>query len=322
LRAASAFAALAGPRLAWWSSTARDEASWLSTMAINSSDEGLSEDSADALLSALHDVAHEPFPALQLAREASPDQPLLLEVALGSSTIDNSAWADVLDWMFYANVPVEQAEVAGFIRVHIPAHAMHGNQDGAQWLRTFMRACVDVMPVLHGTAGWSLQLPLSYRYFHANMYAAVALFDVVKAHAGVDVYDPAEMAIAFTERCPAANWMSYLGRIAPPDAIAGALANAPSQAQGLVVEAFGSGLLVQAGPMPSLLHAWYPANGAASAAARQQDPSLTLYRAAAALLRPWRVTDSANECIAPPPYGYADEAQWRTACDQYLTRFD
>ncbi len=324
LRAAEAFSRLAGPHLGWWSSTIVDEVSWLSTMAINSQDEELSEDSAGELLAALHDTQRKPFSAAALEGGASRLATEMLELALGSGRPAPPAWRDVLDWMFYANLPVQDSEVSGFVRIHMPAPAGGSSREAGRWLREFMRGCVQVLPVLHGSGGWAVQLPLSYRYFQANLNAAVALFDLVRSHAGIDVYDPAEMAIEFTHKTYTVNWLNYLGDALRQGRPLQGDAACETSSSAVTPERLGAGHWIQAGAQPELFSAWLDEGLQPGGRGERavQDEAFESYRAAAAVLRPWRRSDADNECIAPPPYGFADTARWQAACRSYLTRFD
>ncbi len=315
VRAAGVFAARAAGRLGWWSSTAHDDVSWLSTMSINSLDEDLSSDSAEALRAVLQPIDGDLARALAQLGDASKLDSAMLELVLGGNPAQSDAWQGVMGWMFYANVPVQDSEVAGFVRVHLPLET----DAGTTWLREFMRACVQALPVLHGTGGWGVQLPLSFRFFQVNLYASTALFELVQAHAGLDIYDPAEMAIDFTRGSYTVNWLNYLG-----DALRKFDAGAPElvegkATEGVEVQRLGDGDWVQAGAVPRLFGSWT----AGSALEPVSDASaLAAYRTAATLLRGWRVVSRTNECISRPPYGYADEAAWRSLCDGYLTRFD
>lgn len=167
----------------WWTSTAVSDSGWFSTMGLNSADPELAQDSADALLEALHDSATNP-PNLRTLAAATTPKSGLFELALGSGPANESAWSAPLPWLMYANVPPQGGGVAGFVRIHADPGAV--DDEGfvdvgtAASFSSFLRAAVGVLPVLHGTAGFGLQLPLSFRHFRMNLFDAVALYPLVE----------------------------------------------------------------------------------------------------------------------------------------------
>jgi hypothetical protein len=313
LRAAQAFAQSTQGQLQWHSCSLGQEVDWLSTMAMQSSEPDLVTEAADLLAESLRHMDEQPFNTIDLMIEE--EQSMLLDIALGSDWLDGQPWREPQSLLFYANLPPAGSDVSGFIRVHLPIGESESDSAttvNAQALESFMRACLQSLPVLHGTAGFGLQLPLNFRFFQANLFHAIALHPAVQSYCGLDVYDPAEQAILFSEKLYTVNWLNYIG-----DALVNGKAltvpnSTPELTRELLkIERAGSGFLLKAGAHPLLI-------------ARNQNlpPEMQALQAAAHLLKPWRATVVPNECIAPAPYGYAQPDNWQQACDDYLRRFD
>jgi hypothetical protein len=159
LRAAQAFAQTAAGQLSWHSCSLGQEVNWLATMAMQSSEPGLVEESADLLSESLRRINAHPFDASSLQIQDQTTE--LLDMALGSDWLEGQPWLEPQGLLLYASLPPAGADVSGFIRVHLPMGELESDEltaTNAHALEVFMRACLQSLPVLHGTAGFELSL--------------------------------------------------------------------------------------------------------------------------------------------------------------------
>lgn len=312
LRAAQAFAKSSLGQLQWHSCSLGQDVNWLATIAMQSSEPDWVTESADLLSESLRRMPEHAFDISLLQMEDETSE--LLDLALGADWLEGQPWLQPQTLLFYANLPPVGSDVSGFIRVHLPMGELEDDlltQSNGQVLEAFMRACMESLPVLHGTAGFGLQLPLSFRFFEANLFHAVALHPVIHAHRGLEVYDPVEQVNLLSEKLYTPNWLSYVSDALTAGQTIALAQDVPALTQQLLqIQRSGAGFLLKAGAHPRLLY-------------RQQHapPELQAWQAAAKLLKPWTADAVPNQCIAPPPYGFAQPQIWQQACHDYLTRF-
>jgi hypothetical protein len=179
----------------------------------------------------------------------------------------------------------------------------------------FTQKAVELMQPFWCTAGWGVALPpdgvISPTGGDEVIGEQQVLFPYLKRFPGMEALDVTSLGRPhFNKAMYSVNWLNFvsdplLDKLGGREAIKAAALNEPQ----LITQDVGNCLMISAGPGPGL-------------GDTERGMSLPGYGVAARLLRPIRVGEIKNPCVAPPPYGSGDEKQWMLASDAYLSRFD
>lgn len=308
--AARAYQGLAREHLDWWSANPATEVSRLATLEVNQGADEMESSAAYELREGTCDIRETPFSVDDALPDAS-DTIWSADIAMGSGRPVDASWREVQPWVFHAVMPDTDSGRPGFIRFHLPWQPENSAQDAAR-CRQFFADSLRAIPCLHATAGLGLQTPLSYRYFSSQLDAAIAIYPTIDRCIGLEVYDPVECAPYLSEAMYTVNWLTYVCRDWIDKAGGGEkLRHALGEPvrMSALVDGATNGFLFQADALPRIGEA-----GGAS--------DLDGYRQLAHALEGLRAEKMPNDCIAPPPDGFADLAVWQQACARYLSRFD
>lgn len=311
---------LAG-RPAWWFSSAESGISWQHTLGINGIDADLAQSSEDELLESLKSLRVSPpkWPTLLTQPVRGDLAPVGFEIVMGEGSTNAAAWQVAHNALFYAavgSVVSAGALPIDCVRVHLPMdRSVTGTGDvhvtALERLRALMTTYLEALSILHGTAGFAVQLPLNFGYFHMNLDAAIALNPLASGFANAEVYDIAEMAERVATGLPRAQWLTFISSKFAKKADYAAAAAKRAQTEAVKATLLGGGVLLQSGDTPKLI-----------AAGDVKHSDFKTLKILSKLTQSLRTTQWKNECIAPPPHGYANAELWKSVCLTYLREFD
>ena len=189
------------------------------------------------------------------------------------------------------------------------------NQPDGQRVVWFTQKAVELLRPFWCTAGWGVSLPPDEVISPTGGDEAVGeqqvLYPFLKRFPGMEGIGNTELARPhFNKSMYSVNWLNFvsdplLDKLGGRATVIELAAKEPL----LRTQEVGNCLMIAGGPGPAL-------------GDTERGITLPGYGAAARLLKPIRVQEVRNRCVAPPPYGSGDEKQWMLASDAYLSRFD
>ncbi len=212
------------------------------------------------------------------------------------------------DTPFVPAFPNEGASMS-VLQIGLPLEWNFNQPDGKRvvW---FTQKAAELLQPFWCTAGWGVSLPPNGVVSSTGGEQQV-LYPFLKRFPGMEALGLIRLGRPhFNKAMYSVNWLNF---VSDPllDKLGGrAGVNALAAKEPLLrTSDVGNCLMIAAGPGPGL-------------GDNERGIPLPGYGAAARLLKPIRVQEIDNNCVAPPPYGSGDEKQWMLASDAYLSRFD